>query len=293
MSKVIAHWATNHGIGTTSSTIAIATYLAKNYELKTLLSHSQYVKSSLENAFLTERENEALLKKEIGIDSLERLAKAGYLSNIESFDSYTKELIQDRLYLLIGSKKVKDSIFVKNTENTILSILDAARKYYSLINIDLNSGLYNKVTSKVIDYADVVVINIIQNEKILSDLFKSKIDWSDKLSKKEKIYIINRYDTRSIYSMKYIRSKFNIDGELFCIPYLTEFADYCNTHKALDFYDYMDNKNNEDYELFTEQVDEITKYLLEIIGFNVSNMFSPLINRDKFFSGIFNSFKRR
>jgi hypothetical protein len=290
MAKLIAHWSPNHGIGTTATSIAISTHIAMNYKLKNLLTHCQYHKSNMESAFFSENVNESLLKfNDTGVDALVRLAKSGQLSNLDKFDPYVKKLIDERLYFLMGSKKIYNSIFINNAEAVILKILDSAKKHFNIVNVDTNSGYFNEVSKKVLKDADIVVVNLSQNEKLLTDLFIHKLDY-EAIKDKKVIYVLSKYDVNSMWDVKFIKNNFNIKENIFCLPYLTEYSDACNNHAALKFL--SSNKRTEELEVFNEQLNEISNEILLKLGFNVDELKIEKKNVS-LFSKIFNSKKQQ
>lgn len=265
----VAFWSSFHGQpGTTANAIATSMYTAMNYKLKVLLTHSQYAKSSMESAFVTDNEEESLIKfNDFGIDSLERLARAGKLSSGD-FYNYTKNIIPKRLDLLTGSTKLKKELF-NNIYDTIIEIFRYARECYDIVFVDVNSGNKDKITEKVLDDSDIIVVSLNQNEKILKSFFEKK-DWIDALDKKKIVLVLGRYDLNSKCSVKYVRSTYGWKDEIYTVPYVTSFMDCCNNHNVKEFF-YANNSTakHDEANFFMEEVQRLANRILDLSNIEI------------------------
>lgn len=238
----IAFFSTWHGRGTTTDAIVTALNLAINYEAKILLTHSQYTRSSLEDAFIGEKQKNGVLNfNDTGIDSIERLAKSRQLK-AKDFPDYTMSLIENRMDLLIGSKKSNVNLFLEDIDNTVVDILNEADKYYDFVIIDVNSGFKNKITEKIIDSSDLIVCCLDQNEKIIKDFFEKDIK---KLNEEKILVVLSRYDENIKCSARYIENNFNWkDGTIYKVCYSSKLVDNINNHSILKFF-YSSKKDDE------------------------------------------------
>lgn len=231
----IAFFSTWHGRGTTTNSIVTAINLAINYNAKILLTHSQYTRSSMEHAFMIEDKHESdniLNFNDTGIDSIERLVKSRQLKS-EDFSDYTLSFIENRLELLVGSKKSNINLFSEDIDRTILDILNKADKHYDFTIIDVNSGHEDVITNKIISDCDLVVYNVDQNEKIIKDFFKKDIN---KLDKKKLLILLSRYDENIKCSAGFINNNFKWKDEIYKINYSTRLIDYINNHSIIKFF---------------------------------------------------------
>ncbi len=282
----IAFWGNYHGqAGVTSNTIATAIYIAMNYDFKILLTHTQYSKSNMESAFFSDNENKSSINfDDIGIDSIERLCKSGKLVSNE-FSSYTKTLIDNRLDILTGSNKCKKELF-EDMSNSIVKVLKCANEAYDLVLIDLNSGMENVITNKVLEQSDIIVVNLSQNERVIREYFNKK-EWNEALEDKKTIIVLGRYDFDSKCSSKYVKKVYKYKDDIYCIPYSSEFMDSNNNHNVLSFF--LSNrkaKSNSNNYLFFKEIEMLTNNILENINTNIKDLEKPIEDR-----GILRQFK--
>lgn len=271
----IAFWGNYHGqAGITSNTIATAITIAMNYNLKILLTHTQYSMSNMETAFLSGNESDITNFDDVGIDAIERLSKSGKISSSE-FSSYTKTLIDNRLDLLTGSTKSQEELF-KDMSNSIISILDYANKAYDLVLIDVNSGVHNTVTNKVLEQSDIIIVNLSQNEKVISDYFNER-DLNKALEGKKTIIVLGRYDFNSKCSCKYVKSVYKNKEEVYCIPYSSEFMDSNNNHNVLKFF--LSNQNVKETNInyvFFKEIEKLSLKIVESLNLDSESLQKPL-----------------
>jgi len=209
--------------------LACALYIAQNYECKTLITHTYHEESNLESSFFGQRNFE-----DSGINSINRLVKSGELSSID-FETYTNNIIPNRLDMLIGSNMANKEIFIKNIGKNITTILNSADDYYDLTFIDLSSTIKDELSKKILKISDVIVVNLSQEEKLLVNFFKNDMKIIRSYNKPI-IFVIGKYDFESKCSKKYIQTNFKIKEPVYYIPYHTDFLDSMNNHKVYKFF---------------------------------------------------------
>lgn len=256
----IAFWSNYHGQpGTTSSAIATALSLTTNFNLKVLLCSMQYNKNNMDSAFLNGQE---LSESESGVDAIERVARAKDL-NEENFKFYTTTLIKDRLDFLISSSKVSYDLFSKINES-VKDIFYTANKLYDFVIVDVNAGMENEVTQKVLKESDIVIVNLSQNEKVIGDFFyKDKKQLEKSISENRMLINIGNYDSKIKCSRKYINKFYKNKIDIFYTPYNSSFKDSINNHKVIDYFKINVNKENEN-EFFFEEVEKMANKLMTI-----------------------------
>lgn len=280
----ISFWSPLHGKGTTATSIAVALNFALNYDVKCLITHSQYIRSTMEQAFLTGNESESILEfTDNGIDSLQRLVKSGELTG-DDFKNYCVNLINNRLDLLSGSKKFNRNLYSQSIGDTIIKIMNKAQSFYDVVFVDLNSGLFDDISKKVLESSDLIIVNLEQNEKMIDDFFKEQIK-SPIFKDKNILICISKYDCESKCSKRYISHNFKF-SPIYSIPYSTEFLDSINNHETLNFF-YTNNKfvKGEEFEFFFNEINKVTDKICELS--DSSNSKSTV-----FKNNLFNIFKK-
>lgn len=220
----------------------------------------------MESAFKINYDEEELIKfNDVGMDSLLRAAKSNQLSS-EDIHTYTKTLIDNRLYILPGTMRSDEKLFIKDLEESILEILYYSKTMYDFIFIDAGSSL-NEVTDKILKAADIVVVNISQNVKVLEDFF-SKRNWNENLNHKKIIPVIGAYDRESIFTAKYIKRIFGYKEDIYIVPYCTELLDVHNNSNLLQFMycnsSISDKKDSMYY--FSKEINKLCQGILKAAG---------------------------
>lgn len=264
---IIAFWSDFHGqCGTTTNTISVATYIALKYDLKLLLTHSQFTKSNMENAFFYGHQKESVVNfEDTGIDAMERLSKAGVLKT-EDIHNYSRTLINERLDLLTGSTS---PIRRADEAERLVSILQTAKGAYNLIFVDVNAGLQTDVSSKILENADIIVVNLNQNATVLNSYFK---DLCQVFTEKEIVLLLGNYNEVSKYSAKYIRNKYKYKKDIYLMPYHTGLMDSINDQNMLNYFLFnCDSTNN-----LNKELDRFSKHLLLKSDIDLKLNYSPI-----------------
>lgn len=247
-SIIVSFWSPVHGqCGQTFNSVSFATYIATNYGIKTLIMHSQQEKNNLETAFYEKKtSSDELLFDESGIDAIDRLAVTRQLS-ADNFKDYTKNLITDRLDILVGTSKKSETSY-KNMATTMPYILACAKKVYDLVIIDINSGDLFDITRKVLEVSDISVINLNQNLELLKSYFNKDIY---NLEINNKIYLLGNYEKNSIYSKKFISRMFGLD-KVFAVHRNTLAMDFYNKNSIIRYFMTNFTDNTDDYEFLMD-----------------------------------------
>lgn len=248
----IAFWGPRHGqVATTSNLIAVATGIAMNHQLSTLVSHTHWNRSTLEEAFkkIESSKDLQLTFSDFGIDSLERLAKSNRL-NAESIRSNTSPLIQGKLDLLHGTSKPDESSH-QQISNAMPLILNEADKAYDLTFVDVNSGNGNQLSNVVLKSSDLVVVCLNQNVSLLDNFF-NKTEYHEVLNDKKSIIVLGNYHADSKYSAKNIARKYGVKQKIHTVPHCSPYMDAINDRNVLDFFlrNRNVNKKHETWEFF-------------------------------------------
>ena len=232
----IAFWSPNHGqTGTTSAAVAIASMSALLYNFKILLAHSHFERSTLERCFVKEKvhQHEDLLDfSDNGLDALKRLAKNGRLSSGMVCD-YTISLLANRRLDLLQGTKTQKPIDTQETMLLLSQIFSVANKDYDLIMIDVPSGTHQKITHKIIEHSDLVVVCLNQNKALLDTYFNNP-SYVSMLEGKTVMYNIGMYNKDSRYTQKNLAKLYGMNNMMY-IPYDIGFMDACNNSRILDF----------------------------------------------------------
>lgn len=234
MGKVIAFWSAWHGRGNTSNCIASAMQFSMVNNNSSMIAHTQYIRSGMEQVFLTGKEDDDILKfSDFGLDSLERALRTGKLEP-KNFDDYTSNVIKKKLEFLPGSKKTNVKIFESSIGQTIIDIINFAKESKEFSFVDVGSAINDDMTKRVLDMSDLIFVTVDQSKFVLKDFFEKQYKL---LEDKNIVLLVGRYDLDSNYSIKDIKKEFKYDGEIIGIPYVTDYSDALNSHSIKKFFE--------------------------------------------------------
>lgn len=253
MGLIVAFWSPLHGRGTTSNCIASAMQFSYVYNTDVYITHTHYTRSIMENALLSGADDDDILKfSDLGIDSIERAIQTGTLEK-DDFKSYCNK-INNNLFMLSGSKKTNSELFEESIGKSFGEICSFAKEVNEITFIDIESGFTKDIAKRVIDLADIVVVNLDQTNQLCEEYFNSDMHY---FAEDKQIIVIGRYDWESNYNKKIINKKFKQD--VFVIPTVTEYLDALNNNRVNEFF--KDNFNLED-ELFFDELNALNNEIV-------------------------------
>ncbi|WP_322923782.1 hypothetical protein [Paenibacillus campi] len=273
MGNVIAFWGARPGqTGNSSNLVAAAAMLALDYVSIVLAGHTQYGGSLVESAF--RRQQRTLDAMSIaycssGIDSLERMARAGQLT-ASTLKDYTLPVFSSSLDLLPGTHKPDADLFVRMHE-VAAPICQAARSAYDLTLIDAGSGHGHALNEAVLHHADLIVVSLSQNMSLLCEFFERM---PAQVEQKRYVLVIGQYDSGSRLTLANIRRLFKPQAPMFVLPHCSSYMDACNEQKVVEFFLKRKHIQREqpDYALI-QHIRSLNKGLFTALGVD-PNMFA-------------------
>lgn len=226
MGKTIASWSPVHGQGCTSNTAALAAVFALNYQVNTLITHTQFSESNLEKMF---NKAQKMVGFDSGLNALERLAKSDLLKSDAVID-YTETIYNRRLDILGGSQSSQGDIFILH------SLLQATKEAYDLVWIDTATGSPNEITESILKAADVVLVTLPQNTFALDRFFEKKIDYPAFLDEKNVIYLIGSYDSEASLNVRKIKGHYKLKNKVMPVVYSHLFKNAYNSMAVTEFF---------------------------------------------------------
>ena len=260
----VAFWSNFHGQNaTTSNMLATSIMAVLLHNSKVFLGQSHFQLNNLENPLLVVSSGDRnAYFMNVGIDALVRAIKSTYLDE-EIIENSTLSYMNKKLILLPSTVKKSQRIYEENLDKTIVSILEASSKYHDLVIMDTNSR-QNKITDKIIDATDLIVINLSQNLRVLNDYEENYLD---KFQGKNVIYVLGNYNPDSRYNLKNLKKTYSWlkSKNVGLIPYNTEFMDSMSDGKIIPFFyaNIMCDKHDSNY-YFIQEVKKTTNLIQSI-----------------------------
>ena len=261
--------------GKTMSLVAIATYMAVNYNNRILIISTTNTEDKINACYFAEqRTRNARLKilgartnsleTESGMEGLAKMARSNKLTP-EVITNYTKVVFSNRLEVIPGVDKNKIHSELneeKIIDEEYISLINVAKMYYDQVFVDLDYNLTDGVRQNIIENSDLVIENTTQNLKSVEKLRIRKEN--NQLVSPKTLILVGRYDNNSKYNIKNITRYLGEKNKVLAVPYNTLFMEAANEAGVADFFIGLKKIMNSDQQnaLFAEEVQRATEAIL-------------------------------
>ncbi|MFY0519313.1 hypothetical protein ACOMCU_16020 [Lysinibacillus sp. UGB7] len=254
MGKTIVSWSPVHGqAATTSNVAALAAHFGLKYTHQSLITHTQLTHSTLETLFGKEMTTSRGFDS--GIEALERLTKSNLLK-ADAVRDYTETVYKGRLDLLGGTQN--QSLETPQLLEVLLSVTEDA---YDLVWIDAHSGTRSNTSRRLLNKADIVIVNLPQNRYVLEQFFSGE-GFPNELKEKEIIILISQYDKHVKPGIQKIKSKYSKKYPVFPVNYSSKFKDASNSFGITELFYRVTNSNKGlDMQDFIDSLAKVNKYI--------------------------------
>lgn len=240
---IIAFWSQEtKETGQTLSQVALTTHMAieHNYRIlsisttfKDTTMESCYWNLEKENAFLKNLTNTPQVGLESGVEGLIKVIKSNKTST-NIIANYAKIVFKDRLDILCAPK-TKDYNEYSDIASSYPEILQIADRAYDLVFIDVSNRLPEEQSKRILEMADIIIVNMTQKLQIIDDFIKLKEE-NDFFKKNNILINIGRYDKFSKYNVKNITRYIKQKRDILVTPYNTLFFESCSEGKVAEFF---------------------------------------------------------
>lgn len=223
--KVI-FWGNVHGqSGTSSNMLATAMMNDLLFRTKSILLQTEFDMNELEISLLPESFRKQIQTYPIGMDRLIQGIRSGMNAKqllVSSCITLSKQCID----FLPGTNTKYREIYEEQIKNNFCQILSLAQQCYEMVFVDVSVGK-PELMEAVVKQADIVVVNLCQNRRVIEEFFHRYEDDEQKV-----VYLIGNYDPYSELNVKAICHRYRQikKDRIFVVPYNTGFRDA--TYKA-------------------------------------------------------------
>lgn len=242
--------------------ISISSVIRYPYTITVVENHLS--KDNLGRAFLGRYKAEAL--QEVGTNyyeggGIEALLRKIYRgeNNPVLLKSYLKEIIQQHLYYIPQSGVINSELFDYEFDYNCTVLFHMIEENTDLSYID-TAPFNNLSTKTILEEADLIVVNLYQNQEYLENFFQN---FSSLVPKA--IFVIGNYSTKSKLSCKRISGLFNIPMDLISpVPYNERFTMACRIGSAPEFIksNYSCSRENANY-FFIQGIRKVTALIMK------------------------------
>ncbi|HHV13703.1 MAG TPA: hypothetical protein GXX75_25890 [Clostridiales bacterium] len=243
---VIAFWSNaNEKCPVTANMAAISVASVIRYPYSVVMMENYLGRSSLRAAFYG-RETIRFMN-EAGSNYYDGNGMEGLVRRIYRGDatkhvltSYIKQIIPDRLSYIPKGRVIHNEIFDYEFEYGIEHLLKMMEGYADISFIGTASH-HSLSTKTILQKADLIVVNLCQNQSILDEFF---LNYSSLISKS--VFLISSYEYHTKLSLKKISHMYDIPLEnLVAIPENELFQVACMNGGVKDFIDYYNGCSRE------------------------------------------------
>ena len=262
--------------GTTSSSIAFATELAIQHNIKVLLISTALNDSLIRDSFWPQKKKNhfslfsgSIKMREVetsGIVGLDRMIRSNKLTP-EIITDYAKIVLTNRLEILLGVEGDESQYnVVKEKYSQIISL---ANKYYDTVIVDLDNKIGKQSEIDILNTSDIVVALVPQRAKEIERI-KKMINEKYILNEQKTIMAIGKYMENTKYNAKNITRNLLKEKEIInTIPYNNLFFEATQDGTVIDlFLNFMRiREKDENYNFVQElkKLNETIKGKLEMI----------------------------
>ncbi len=269
--SIIAFWSNEEKeTGQSMSMVALSTYMAIEHNYRILNVSTNFKDTTVEDAYWDIEKTENLVKSltqndekvvfESGIEGLIKIINSNKTSTT-IVSNYTRIVFKDRLDVLL-SPKTEDYEEYQEICKFYPDIIQVANHNYDLIFVDLSKKMPKEEVNKILELADVIVVNLTQKMKALNHLITLREE--NAFFKKNNILVnVGRYDKFSKYNIKNISRYLREKKSVLAVPYNTLFFESCAEGKVADFFVRLRRVEPDDRNaVFVQEVGRMAKTLI-------------------------------
>ncbi|MBP3255940.1 MAG: hypothetical protein J6M60_05580 [Clostridia bacterium] len=247
---IIAFWSDEgKETGQTMSMVALSTYMAIEHNYRVLNVSANFKEQTLEHSYWDMSKMDAFLKGiskdikqagelrqssfESGVEGLVRVINSNKTSN-SIVSSYTNVVFKDHLDVL-GAPKTQEYEEYRSICELYPDIIQVANRDYDVVFVDVSRRMPEESSKKILEMADVIIVNITQRMEILNKINDLKSE-NEFFKQKKIVYNIGRYDKFSKFNTKNVSRYIGEKREVFCVPYNTLFFESCSEGKVAELF---------------------------------------------------------
>lgn len=288
----VSFWSSSRGdCSVTSNLACISVMFTILYSLKILIIENHLQNNKVES-FIRSRSNHNFIFENIyyhdrhtGVNSiLYDLSLRHYPDSSNKFtakelvkrlENVSEEIIQNHLFYIPNDARVNETSFELSINRHILSILKASEKFVDLTFVD--TAKENISTKLVLQEADLIVVNLLQDPKELHSFFKNH---SSILSKS--LLLISNYDKNSYFNLDKIIQTYSIEKSIIAtVPYNDDYKEALKYGRLISFlFDNSYCKTTDPNYQFMAGIVDATKKIYKMINPNLKNTNKENTNKE-------------
>lgn len=224
----IGFWGSMHGqTGMTSNIMAASILMCAKYQRKTAVLQTHFSMNNLSYPLIGVMDGSESFR-DTGIDALLRDYKSRPLTE-EIILSDSVSLLGKQYSLFLGTANRNKDFYEKEMLASFNAIVDEIEKYNDYVFIDISSG-YGKLSKKIAQHTDVLVINLSQNKQVIEGCIEDYPEHDNIM------FVFGNYDCNSKYNIRNLTKLYpELKHKCYCVYHNAGFMDAQNEGKTTEF----------------------------------------------------------
>ncbi len=245
--SIITFWnGTDDEVGTTTSSVAFATQMAIEHNIKVLLLSTSLNDSSIKDSFWPENKKKSFgffadtrnkMIENNGLEGLERVIRSNRITP-ETIKDYTKIVLKNRLEILLGIDGEGETLQKQYMliQETYPEIIELADRYYDMVIVDLDNKIKTSTRLEILQKSHIIVAMTSQRLKSIQKI-DNLIKQNNILNEENTIITIGKYMDDTRYNAKNItRNLLKKRDIINTIPYNNLLFEATQEGKIIDLY---------------------------------------------------------
>ena len=245
--SIITFWnGTEDEVGTTTSSIAFATQVAIEHNIRVLLISTSLNDSTIKDSFWQESkkksfgiftDNRSKMIENNGLEGLDRVIRSNKVTQKAERD-YTKIVLKNRLEILLGLEGTDEAMQKQYMimQEKYPQIMELADHYYDMVIVDLDKKIKNATRLEILKKSHIVVTMVSQKAKSIQKI-NELIKQNDILNEENTVMTIGKYMDNTRYNAKNItRNLLKKRDIINTIPYNNLLFEATQEGKIIDLY---------------------------------------------------------
>lgn len=261
--------------GVTISTVAIATKMAIERNLRVLIISTAYNDSTIKNCFWKDNSVKRRIMQgksfavENGVEGLSRLITSNKIEP-SSITDYTHVIFKNTLEILDGytgnSEKTNEENIIdyKNVSQVYPALITSANQYYDMVFVDLSRELDEKIQDEILEMSNLNIY--IATQKITSlDKYLEMRNQKTMLKGPKNLIIVGRYNGHTKFNRNNLQKYLGEKKELMVVPYNTLLFEAAEETTVVDMFlrlSRIKDTSDTNY-IFMEEIRKIVDKIIE------------------------------
>jgi len=261
--------------GVTISTVAIATKMAIERNLRVLIISTAYNDLTIKNCFWKDNSVKKRIMQgksiavENGVEGLSRLITSNKIEP-SSITDYTHVIFKNTLEILDGyvgnSEKTNEQNIIdyKNVSQVYPALITSANQYYDMVFVDLSRELDEKIQDEILEMSNLNIY--IATQKITSlDKYLEMRNQKTMLKGPKNLIIVGRYNGHTKFNRNNLQKYLGEKKDLMVVPYNTLLFEAAEETTVVDMFlrlSRIKDTSDTNY-IFMEEIRKIVDKIIE------------------------------